>query len=352
MALCNYVRVLGVWCIIGFAGLHAETLSHPFEVESGVVSYEISSEAVLTPDTNLSILGTEKLRFSDWGDVRVEEEEGRIQTFGALRHQHEVKHFKKYTKDSVITVDYQNEQLLERKNATGESMDEKTRFLTHTGQEEVAGILCDVWEGVGVKKYTYKGLVLGSEITLFGVTYTKKAKSVMFDVNVSKEDYKTPDYPLQEFALIRNNIATQNSANPQPFSVVLAQAVQDINENNTSHSENNSTDEERMKFINHLGENIYKRQKELLPALLISLKETRECLQTAKSAIAANECTQRLSELKMESAQEGEMYVLLWDEHQKSSLLDRIEEELIDLESHMVCINRTQNITDLSNCMK
>ena len=45
-------------------------------------------------------------------------------------------------------------------------------------------------------------------------------------------------------------------------------------------------------------------------------------------------------------------YIILWDEKRKNTLLDKIEEDLIDLQSRMTCINRAKNITDLSDCMK
>lgn len=347
-----FLKVLAAVCAATLFALGAQTLPHPFEVETGVVTYDITSEAVLAPDTNLSIRGKGKLRFSDWGDTRIEEEENLVSTTGALKHQQTVKRFKKYTTDSVITVDYENEQLLERKNATGYDSEEQTRFLTQNGQEEVAGISCDVWEGVGIKKCIHKGIVLMSESKVLDMHYTKRANSVTLDINASKEACDTPDFPLQEFALIHDTIATQNALQPQKFSVVFNEAVYDINENNTSYGDNNITDEERVKFINYLGQNIYKRQKELLPALLISIKEARECLQTANDPVSANQCLESLNAIKTELGEEGQSYILLWDEKKKSLLLDKVEEELIELESRMACINRALNITDLSACMK
>ncbi len=347
-----FLKILTVLCAGTLSAFGAQTVSHPFEVQTGMVTYDITSEAVLTPDTNLSIKGNGKLRFSEWGDTRIEEEENLVSTTGAIKDQQIVKRFKKYTKDSVITVDYENEQLLELKNATDYYMEEQTRFLTQNGQEEVAGILCDIWEGTGIKKCIHKGIVLKSESKVLDVHYTKIANSVIFDINVSKEACDTPDFPLQEFALIDDTLATQNALQPQKFSVVFNDAVYDINENNTTYGDNNITDEERVKFINYLGQNIYKRQKELLPALLISIKETRECLQTANDPVAANHCMEGLSAIKTKLGEEGESYILLWDEKKKSVLLDTIEEELIELESRIACINRALNITDLSACMK
>lgn len=353
MSIQNHIKII-LWaaCIGSFSFLHAEGVTHPFEIETGMVIYDIKGEAVLTPETNLTIKGKGKLRFRDWGDVRLEEENNEVVTTGAIKHKQNVKRFKKYTKDTIITADYENEQLLERKKSIDDDVVDQTRFLVKTGQEEVAGVICDVWEGTGIKKCIYKGIVLKAESKVLGVSYLKVASNVVFDINASEEECKTPDYPIQEFALIQDTITTKNEFKPQKFSAALKDVAYDINENNTSYGDNNITDEERIKFINHVGQDIYNRQKELLPVLLITIKETRECLQTGEDPFAANQCMEKFSRMKAQLGTEGEDYILLWDDERKSILLDKIEDELIDLESRMPCINRAKNITDLSTCMK
>lgn len=353
MSIRNHIKIiLLAACIGGFSFLQAEDLVHPFEIEAGMVIYDIRGEAILTPETNLTIKGKGKLRFRDWGDVRLEEEDSMVLTTGAIKHKQNVKRFRKYTKDTVITVDYENEQLLERKKSISDDNGDQTLFLVRNGQEKVAGVLCDVWEGTGVKKCIYKNIVLKTESKVLGASYLKEATSITFDINASDEKCKTPDYPLQEFALIQDTIVTRNEFKAQKFSVALKDIAYDINENNTSYGDNNITDEERIKFINYLGQDIYNRQKELLPALLVAIKETRECLQTGEDPIMANQCMENFSRMKSHSGMDEEGYILLWDDKRKSILLDKIEDELIELESRMPCVNRAKNITDLSACMK
>jgi hypothetical protein len=351
MSIGHYMKM--ILLVGGVTLLQAESKAHLFDVESGMVIYEISGGAQLTPETNLTIKGKAKLRFKEWGEVKLEEESGVVLTTGAIKHKQHVKRLEKHTKDTVITADYENEQLLERKKVSNEIHGhDETAFLTKKGQENVAGVLCDVWEGPGVKKCIYKNIVLKLESHVLDVTYVKEATKAVFDINASTEECEVPDYPIHEFALFKDNIKTKNAYKAENFCKVLKDVAFDVSEDNTSYGSSNIDDDERKKFINHIAKDIYERQKELLPALLQSLKETRACLQTGENPFEANECLENFSRMKAQLGTQEEDYIILWDEKRKNTLLDKIEEDLIDLQSRIPCVNRAKNITDLSNCMK
>ena len=71
MSIGHYIKI--IFLVGGVTLLHAEIVTHPYEVESGMVLYEISGGTQLTPETNLTIKGKAKLRFKDWGEVKLEE---------------------------------------------------------------------------------------------------------------------------------------------------------------------------------------------------------------------------------------------------------------------------------------
>lgn len=351
MSIRHYIKT--IFLLGGITLLHADVITHPFEVESGMVLYEITGGAQLTPETNLTIKGNAKLRFKEWGEVRLEEESGVVLTTGAIKHKQHVKRLEKHTKDTVITADYENEQLLERKKSLSDmSVYDETASLIKKGQEKVAGVLCDVWEGHGVKKCIYKNIVLKLESHILDVSYVREATKVVFDINTSSEKCEVPDYPIQEFALFRDDIQTKNAYRAENFCKILKDATFDVDEQNVSDSSRDLTDKERIEFINHIAKDIYKRQKELLPELLQSLKETRACLQTGEDPFTANQCIEHFSQMKEQLGTKEDDYIILWDEKRKNILLDKIEDDLIYLQSRMPCVNRSQNITDLSACMK
>ncbi len=345
--------ILFSMCIGGLTLLHAEVGTHPFEIESGMVIYEISGGTQLTPETNLTIKGNAKLRFKEWGEVKLEEESGVLLTTGAIKHKQHVKRFVKQTKDTVITADFENEQLLERKKgSTHYNTHDETASLVKKGQENVAGVLCDIWEGPGVKKCIYKNIVLKLESHVLDVSYVRVATQAVFDINTSNEACEVPDYPVQEFALFKDNLKTKNAYKAENFCKVLKDAAYAVKEDNTSDGSSIITDQEREKFINHIAKDIYERQKELLPELLNSLKETRACLQTGEDPFTANQCIEHFSRMKAQLGTEEDDYIILWDDKRKNILLDKIEDDLIYLQSRIPCVNRAKNITDLSACMK
>lgn len=351
MTLGNHLKMIFLsTCIWSVSLLHAEVVSHPFQVESGMITYEISGGTQLTPETNLSISGHAKLRFREWGEIRLEEENGMVLTTGAIKHKQYVKRFEKHTKDTVITADYKNEQLLERVKGS-DDLDE-TKGLTKKGEETVAEIRCNIWEGPGVKKCIYKGIVLKLESHVFDVSYVKVATKILFDINTSAEACKVPDYPKQTFALFKDKVETKNSYKADNLCKVLKNVANDVKNSDVNYKVNNLADKKRQKFINHISQDIYKRQKELLPALLLSMRKMRECLQTVENPFTANQCIEKFSRMKRHLGTEEDDYIILWDEKRKNTMLDKIEDELIELQSRIPCVNRSKNFTDLSSCMK
>ena len=351
MSIGHYIKTI---LFIGIATLlNTEVLAHPFEVESGMILYKISGGTQLTPETNLTIKGKAKLRFKDWGEVKLEEASGVVVTTGAIKHKQHVKRFEKHTKDTVITADYANEQLLERKKSSHDIIGhDETASLTKTGEETVAGVPCDVWEGAGVRKCIYKNIVLKLEANVLDVLYVKEATKAIFDINTSNEACSVPDFPVQEFALFKDDIKTKNAYKAENLCKILKDTVFSVSDMNASYSSSNIRDEERIKFINHISQDIFESQKELLPELLQSLKETRACLQRGEDPFSANQCIEEFNRMKVQLGTEKDDYIMLWDEKQKNILLDKIEDELIDLQSRIPCVNRAKNITDLSSCMK
>jgi len=326
---------------------------HLFEVEKGMIMYAISGGGQLTAETNLSIKGVGKLRFRAWGNVKIEEDQGFILTSGAIKHKQNIKRFEKQTEDKIITADYVNKQLLVHPRHKEKYIKiDKTEGLSKTSKEEILGVICDVWEGMGIKKCIYKGLVLKVESDIWGITYHKVATSIRFDINTSKKACIEPNYPVQEFGLFNDSLKTKNKYKIENFCKILKEATYTMKEFSSSKKVKEITNAKRKKFINTLAREIYVKQRELLPALLHSMKQTRECLQIGEHPFETNECLEKFSRMKLELGNDKSDFIILWDTQQKDTLLDRMEDEITYLQSRMPCIKRTKNITDLSTCMK
>jgi len=331
--------------LVGVSSLSAKESNHIFEKESGFISYDISGGGVITAETNLSISGKEKLYFKEWGLESIEKEYGEILTTGAIKHKQVVKRLVKETKEDITTVDYKTKKLLKRKITSKNKKPNQTSCLAYTGKEIVAGVECDAFEGVGVKKCIYKDIVLKLEFHIQNISYIKVASSIEFDIN-DTQDISLPEYPIHEFSLFKDNLSTKNSTKAQNFCDILKKLTEDKNQ------ADNIENQDRVDFIKYITKDIYRKQKKLLPKLLLSMKKTRECLQTKEDPLSANICIEDFNSLKSNLGTKEGDYIIFWDEKRKSRLLDKIEEQILYLESRISCVNRSQNIIDLSSCMK
>ncbi len=354
MTIAKHLKIIVLLTCIGSLDfLWAEVKALPFEIERGMVIYDIRGGAQLTRETNLSVKGSAILRFKDWGEEKTEEVNGMVITKGAIQHQEPVKKFQKETKDTITTADFENEQLLERKKSSikKDLQSIQTKHLEKKGTESVAGLICDVWVGEGVKKCIYKGIVLKLESHVYDVSYVKVATKVVFDINAS-EDCAVPDYPVQEFGLFRGNIKTKNISQSKDFCKVISDVIADVKEHNQSYVASDLEDPKRKEFINRITRDIFEKQQELLPQLLHAMKKTRVCLQSVENPLEANQCIENFSRMKSKLGINENDYIILWNEKRKNSFLDKIEEEIIELESRIACVKRAENINDLSACMK
>ena len=353
MAALKYIQTLLLSLCIGSIPLHATVKPNLYEIERGIVYYDIKGSAQLTPEPNLTIEGIAKLGFKDWGNLKLEEEEGIVLTAGAIKHKQHVQRFEKQTEDSIITADYENEQLLSRKkNKLVKDITKETDGLVNKGHDSVAGIVCDVWIGPGIRKCIYKGIVLKVESHFLDVKYERVAREISFDINISTDTCKLPDYPIHKFGLMQNNIQINNANKTENFCKVLKNAVFDISDEKIRKVSHKMEDQERKKFINRISKDIFNKQKILLPELLTALKETRQCLYTVENPFEANQCIEQFSRMKEKLGTKENDFIILWDDKRKSKLLDKIEDEVIYLESRIACVNRAKNITDMSRCMK
>ncbi|MFK5975529.1 MAG: hypothetical protein QM493_03370 [Sulfurovum sp.] len=324
--------------------LQAEETPHIFESEKGLISYKISGGGIITDETNLTISGDAKLYFSSWGSERIEKEDGVILTTGAIRHKQKIKMFQKKTQENITTVDFQNNQLLQRNISNKESKIDIDSCLVKIGKETIAGVECDLWEGVGVKKCIYKNILLKLEFNIFDISYQKIATNIEFDTNIT-EEMEIPNYTIHKFSLFQDPI-TKNETKAENTCFILKNLTDDV----VKREEIEKI--KREKFIQYITKDIYKKQKVLLPKLLTTIKETRECLQAGENPFSANKCIEKFSNLKAQLGTKQDDYIILWDEKRKAKLLNKIEDEILYLESRIACVKRAQNIVDLSKCMK
>jgi len=80
---------------------------------------------------------------------------------------------------------------------TGEEMMKKMGGKK-TGTDKVLGYTCDVWEMMGTKQCMYKGIPLRVETDMMGIKNTETATKAEFDLSLSSDDFKMPDFPIYD----------------------------------------------------------------------------------------------------------------------------------------------------------
>jgi len=348
-----YSRVI----LVFFTFLHtsfllAEDLIHYYDTEQGFIEYQILGGAQLTNETNLNIQGSSTLRFKSWGKIRQEEDSGTVVTTGAINFTQEVRRIEKHIDGKVITVDYDNEQLFERKSRDKiSSLAKETEGLRQVGQEVVAGVLCKIWIGPSVKKCLYRGIVLKQESRVLGVSYLKEATNAVFDKNVTSTQCILPSFPKNLFGMISDKIKTKKSNTVDNVCKVFKNVVHEVDTENKSLEPKTIVDaKKRKKFMNKITESIFKKQKEILPELLVAMKKSRECLHLMNDVFDKQICIKSYRATKNALGIESEDYAIFED--YDINPLDSIEDAIIDFAPRIPCVKRSKNFTDISNCMK
>lgn len=321
-----------------------------FDVETGMVIFEIAGSGKLTDDVNISIKGEGKLRFKDWGVVALIEENYEEVTSGAVNDIHKVQLCKKLENKERFDVNFNTKKILERPMPEGNFRDNFLKGLKKTGQETVAGYTCDVWEATGVKKCIYKGIPLLVEHYVLGAYYQKKASSVQLDIKPTPSNCVLPDFPVEKFALFKTNIKTKVVKLPEDFSEHIQHVLKEMHKQQLL--EDDLTVQQKRALLDKLGENIFQKQKKTLPKMLETMKKARVCLQQADDQVKANTCVEQVIALKTKLTKDKQNSIELWQSSDKTKVLDEFDDTIFLLESKMKCIRSSKNLTDLSVCMK
>jgi len=325
-----------------------------FDVETGMVRFEINGAGQLAENVTISIKGEGKLRFKNWGIDALVEEYYEERTTGILKNINKMHICEKFENRQRFDVDFSNEKILERPMPKGNFKDYYLKNMVKTGQETIAGYTCDVWEGFGMKKCLYKDIPLLVEYYILGVYYQKKAVEVKFNIEPDPSRCALPDFPVEKFALFKTNIKTKSIKAPKEFSARLLDVSKEMHhylkENHLSEDE--LPEHQKKRYFDKLGQYIFEKEKKFLPKMLSTMKETRLCLQQVESTNEANACILDLINLKKQVTEDKDNYIVSWDKETRAKTMDEFDETIAFLESKMKCIRTSHTLSDLAHCMK
>jgi hypothetical protein len=183
-----------------------------------------------------------------------------------------------------------------KSNGTNEEMLKKMKFKK-AGTDKVAGQTCDIWKyGKSMTKCIYKGFPLREETTMMGMKSTVVATKVELDVELSRDDFKLPDFPingkkytqaqLEEMDKKEKNIAGERKKEQGNAMALMAEAFK-----KAGVKEGKSPTKEQMKKAKeYMQSAMFPMQKKKFLEEAKGIDEAKKCLTKAKNIKEANSC--------------------------------------------------------------
>ncbi len=183
-----------------------------YDVKSGKIEYSIKESGNIMGMVKIKGIGKKRLIFDNFGvkDLTEENKVKKETTGGQTKV--EKTHTMTYMNDGIMyRVDFKKKTIVRMENPamamnammgggknvkqTGEAM-MKSMGGKKTGTDKVLGHTCDVWDLMGVKQCIYKGVPLRVESNIMGLKSLQVATKADFDIALSDDDFKLPEYPM------------------------------------------------------------------------------------------------------------------------------------------------------------
>ena len=180
-----------------------------YDIKSAKVEYSIKgSGKILGSPTSTE--GTKKVIFDNYGvDMLTHETKVDTQTVMGKTNTVKVDYIKLKKEASEYVVNFEHKKITRSQNmsaaiALGNNMQKNSEKMMKKmggkkiGTDKVLGYSCDIWDLMGSKQCIYKGLPLRIVTKIMGVTNVEVATKAEFDIEISKDDLKLPDFPVYE----------------------------------------------------------------------------------------------------------------------------------------------------------
>ena len=197
-----------------------ENTTKRYPVSSAKISYEIKGAGEVMGMIKTETLGKKRVIFNAFGmNELTEENKVEKRTHNGettIDKQHTIKYMKRST---LYSVDFNKKQIMRSENQglamaqalMGSNKDMATAGkemmlkmgAKNTGTDKVAGYSCEVWEMLGSTQCLYKGIPLRVVSDVMGIKSTEVATKVEFDIELSKDDFKLPDFPVFQIDMDR-----------------------------------------------------------------------------------------------------------------------------------------------------
>ena len=220
--------------ILAVSTINADTKR--YEIKSGIIEYAVKGGGNMM-GIKTQIEGTSKAFFKEWGNVELNEETTKSVIMGREENTHQST---KINNGKVYVVDYEQKTIVQYEydpSMLGHSEHKdlaksgKEMMLsmngTKTGEESVLDYVCEVWETPKIKLWLHKGVMLKSKVKVMGITHTTEATNIQFNISISDDDLKLPDFPIKT---MEEKMKEDNGNTPSQMPQMTPEQMQQMQE--------------------------------------------------------------------------------------------------------------------------
>jgi hypothetical protein len=355
-----------------------------YDVKSGKIEYELKGSGDIIGMVKIKSLGKKRVIFDDYGVKNLEEESEVKKETTMGKTKVEKNHTLIYMNGVILyKVDFKKKRINRMKNRgaqmaamlggeknlkeSGEAMMKKMGGKK-LGTDKILGHTCTVWDLMGIKQCIYKGIPLKIESDIMGMKSLEIATKAEFDIDLDKDDFKLPDYPVYAFDMdrmmegkelkkldkskleemdVRDNKKAKEAAGQAAKAVKAMgtgiEAAAKAGYNMKSGKEMTPLQEEAMKkaMMDAMGgeKAMLAKEKEEILKEAKNIPEAKMCFESANSVKEANACE------SMFDSEDPELHSK-WNEKIKTNLL----KELNAFEQSIDCIKSAESFNALRMC--
>ncbi len=332
-----------------------------YDVKSGKITYEIKGSGKISGQ-KMQSMGKKRMIFDAYGAQHITEE-NTIDKQTVMREVMITKtHTMTYLKGSMAYyVSFENRRIRRTGNMAASLMGEgkdmkqtgeelmKKMGGKKTGTDKVLGYTCDVWNLVSTKQCIYKGIPLRVETNMRGIKNTVIATKAEFDIALSDDDFKLPDFPIYDTEgnkLDKSKLdamdkksdvqAEKDAKKMVAMKASMAEAMQ-----------SSGVKEGEIPTEAQMGDAVWKIIKKQMLAQAKGVEFVKECYSDADTTEEANICTHKMDEMNGKSSDpEGDF--VEWSAKIKKETLGYINQS----SEKMECIKKANSMHDIDVCLR
>ena len=209
------------------------------------------------------------------------------------------------------------------------------------GTDTVAGHKCDVWQlGEMSKTCYYKGFPLRKETTLMGMKRVVVATKAEFDIELTKDDFKMPNFPINGKLFTKNELEEMDKKHKEKSKKRDDEEAKMMKIMNEAYKKagvvkGKAPTKEQMKIAREYMQNaMFPMQKKKILKKGEILKKIKPCYEKAQNIKEAKKCDPKNDELYQ------------WNDSVKKEILTDMEND----EKIFGCVEKSSNGIEMSKC--